>query len=106
MALFDFLKVDVAPKAAPLGSVKIDGKSYTIANMGVTTFTALGAKFEAGKKVKLQVTFKDAKEHFTFSGDGSVMGMTKDGAKIQYLNLPESNKQAIARVLARSVISK
>jgi len=106
MALFDFLKVDVARKPGTLGSVKIDGKSYDIANMGVTTFTAVGAKFEAGKKVKLQVTFKDAKEHFTFAGEGSVTGMAKDGAKIQYLNLPEAQKQAIARVLARSVISK
>jgi len=107
MALFDFLRTTVVEKVAAVGTVAIGGKTYAITDMGVSTFVAAGAAgIGAGKKVTMDVSFKDAKEALAFRCEGTVSRVTGKDATLQYVNLPDARKQHIARILARRLINK
>lgn len=108
MGLFDFLKVTVAEKPKGLrydAKVTIDGKAYSVANLGVSSVTvAKAAGLKKGQKVNFDLSLKDPKESLAFQGAGVVAEAGAE-AKISY-NLSEQNRMAVARFLARYMIAR
>ncbi len=108
MGMFDFLKVTVTEKStAPRYDAKvvIDGKQYAVANLGISSVTvSKGSAFKKGQKVNFDISLKDPKESLAFKGSG-VVAESGGEAKIAY-NLSEQNRMAVARFLARYMISR
>jgi hypothetical protein len=109
MALFDFLKVTVKekPKAKFTATAVIAGKSHSVSNLGVQSFTAADAgKHKQGEKVGFELTMKDPKETVSIKGSGAVVAVVKGEAKISLADLTEANRQQVARFLARTMMTR
>jgi hypothetical protein len=109
MGMLDFLKVTVTekvPNSKYSAFMTIAGKQSLVSNLGVSAATVSGMKLKAGQNVSFDMTLKEPKENFAFKGTGVVASVSKDEAKISMSGLSESNKQILARFLARSAINR
>jgi len=110
MGLFDFLKVTVTEKVAVpnyTAHLVVDGKSMSVANLGVNVVTVSGGKgLKMGQQVSFDLVLKDPKENLTLRGSGAVVGTGKDTAKISLSGLAPERRQHVARFLARYAINR
>lgn len=109
MGLFDFLKVTVVEKVSTpnySAHVNIDGKDFTVANLGVSSVTVTGGKLKVGQSVNFDLTLKDPKQNLRLKGAGTVATVDGKTAKINFTALPDASKQAVARFLARFAINR
>lgn len=109
MGMFDFLKVDVVEKVRVpnyTAHLKIDGKALTIANLGLNSVTVAGAKLKVGQAVTFDLDLKDPKQKLTLKAAGTVAAVEKAGTRINFTNMPEASRKAVALFLARYAIAR
>lgn len=110
MGVFDFLKVTVVEKttvASYTANLTVDGTAMPVANLGMNSVTS-GApgKLKQGQRVSFALALKDPKESLSIRGTGVVASVDRTQAKIQFTDLPEQQRQQVARFLARYLINR
>ncbi|WP_114394676.1 hypothetical protein [Oleisolibacter albus] len=109
MGLFDFLKhtvVEKVPVAKYTAIIRVDGKPFGVANLGMDSVTVSGGKLKPGQSVAFDLVLKDPKENLALRGSGTVSSAGKDTAKISFDGLSQPQRQAVARFLARYIITR
>jgi len=109
MGMLDFLKVTVVEKTVVPkynAALLIDGKQFTVSNLGVGSVTVSGGRFKVGQKVEFDLRLRDPKENLALRGAGMVSSVEKSEAKITFAGLSEAQRQAVARFLARYMITR